>query len=89
MRRTASTLSIVIGSLLIIGGVVTWIVVSTTLADQKITVSDDASCLAGDEVDGPSAPTARRWSSTSTPLRQPEACGTPSWTARIPSARRR
>ena len=31
----------------------TWIVVSTTLADQKITVSDDASCLAGDEVDGP------------------------------------
>ena len=53
MRRTASTLSIVLGSLLIIGGVATWIVVSTTLADQKITVSDDASCLAGDEVDGP------------------------------------
>jgi hypothetical protein len=53
MRRTASTLSIVIGSLLIIGGVATWIVVSNTLADQKITVSDDASCLAGDEVDGP------------------------------------
>ena len=44
---------IVIGSLLIIGGVATWVVVSTTLADQKITVSDDASCLAGDEVDGP------------------------------------
>ena len=53
MRRTASTLSIVIGSLLIIGGVATWVVVSTTLADQKITVSDDASCLAGDDVDGP------------------------------------
>jgi hypothetical protein len=53
MRRTASTLSIVLGSLLIIGGVATWVVVSTTLADQKITVSDDASCLAGDEVDGP------------------------------------
>ena len=53
MRRTASTLSIVIGSLLIIGGVATWVVVSTTLADQKITVSDDASCLAGDEVNGP------------------------------------
>ena len=53
MRRSASTLSIVIGSLLIIGGVATWIVVSTTLADQKITVSDDASCLAGDDVDGP------------------------------------
>jgi hypothetical protein len=53
MRRTASILSIVIGSLLIIGGVATWVVVSNTLADQKITVSDDASCLAGDDVDGP------------------------------------
>jgi hypothetical protein len=46
-------LSIVIGSLLIIGGIATWILVTTTPADQKITVSDDASCLAGDEVDGP------------------------------------
>jgi hypothetical protein len=53
VRKTASTLSIVLGSLLIIGGVATWILVGTTLADQKITVSDDASCLAGDEVDGP------------------------------------
>jgi hypothetical protein len=53
VRNTASTLSLALGSLLIIGGVGTWILVSTTLADQKITVSDDASCLAGDEVDGP------------------------------------
>ena len=53
VRKTTYTLSIVIGSLLIIGGVATWIMVSNTLADQKITVSDDASCLAGDEVDGP------------------------------------
>jgi hypothetical protein len=53
MRKTAYTLSIVLGSLLIIGGVATWILVSTTLADQKIVVSDDASCLAGDEVNGP------------------------------------
>ena len=53
MRKTAYTLSVVLGSILIIGGFATWIVVSTTLADQKITVSDDASCLAGDEVDGP------------------------------------
>ena len=42
MRKTTYTLSIVIGSLLILGGVATWILVSTTLADQKITVSDDA-----------------------------------------------
>ena len=53
MRKITYALSVVIGSLLIIGGVATWILVSTTLADQKITVSDDASCLAGDEVDGP------------------------------------
>jgi hypothetical protein len=53
VRKSASTLSLVPGSLLIIGGVGTWILVSTTLADQKIVVSDDASCLAGDEVDGP------------------------------------
>jgi hypothetical protein len=53
MRTTTYILSIVIGSLLIIGGVATWIVVSNTLADQKITVSPDASCLAGDEVNGP------------------------------------
>ena len=53
MRRTTYTLSILIGALLIIGGAATWVLVSTTLADQKITVSDDASCLAGDDVDGP------------------------------------
>ncbi len=53
MRRTASIASIVIGVLLMIGGVATWIVVSTTLGEQQITVSDDASCLAGDEVNGP------------------------------------
>ena len=53
MRRTAATLSIVLGAILIIGGIATWVVVSNTLADQKIVVSDDASCLAGDEVDGP------------------------------------
>jgi hypothetical protein len=43
----------VAGVILIVGGVATWILVSTTLSDQKITVSEDASCLAGDEVDGP------------------------------------
>lgn len=53
MRKTAFIFSIVVGLILIIGGSVTWIVVSSTLADQKITVSDDASCLAGDEVNGP------------------------------------
>ena len=36
-----------------IAGVVTWVVVSTTLADQKITVADDANCASGDGVNGP------------------------------------
>jgi hypothetical protein len=53
VRRTASIASIVIGVLLVIGGLATWILVSTTLGEQQITVSDDASCLAGDEVNGP------------------------------------
>jgi len=53
MRSTASIVAIVVGIVMAVAGVLTWFVVSTTLADQKIVVSDDASCLAGDEVDGP------------------------------------
>jgi hypothetical protein len=55
VRKTAWILAIVAGVVLIAGGVATWIVVSNTLADQKITVSDDAPCLAGDDVDGPAS----------------------------------
>ena len=53
MRKTAALTSIIVGVVMAVAGVVTWIVVSTTLADQKITVSDDASCAAGDGVNGP------------------------------------
>ena len=53
MRKIASISAIVVGIVMAIAGVVTWIVVSTTLADQKITVSDDANCAAGDTVNGP------------------------------------
>lgn len=53
MRKTAYISSVVLGVVLILGGIGTWIVVSNTLADQNITVSDDADCLAGDEVNGP------------------------------------
>ena len=52
MRKTASIASIVIGALMIVGGVVTWFVVSDTLADQQITTSEDA-CLPGRSVSGP------------------------------------
>ena len=53
MRTAAWIASVVIGAILIVGGIGTWVVVSNTLGDQNITVSDDASCLAGDEVNGP------------------------------------
>jgi len=53
VRKASYIASIVIGALLIVGGIGTWVVVSATLADQKIVVADDASCLAGDTVDGP------------------------------------
>lgn len=52
MRRTASVAAIVLGVLLLIGGIGTWVVVSNTLADQKIVTSDDA-CLPGRTVQDP------------------------------------
>ena len=48
MRKAAAMTSIVVGIIMAIAGVVVWVVVSNTLADQKITVSDDANCAAGD-----------------------------------------
>lgn len=53
MRRTASIASIVLGALMILGGLGTWILVSNELSNENIIVSDDARCLAGDEVNGP------------------------------------
>ena len=53
MRRTAYIVSVLVGVVLILAGVGTWIMVSDTPADQNITVSDDADCLTGDDVDGP------------------------------------
>ena len=52
MRRAASVASILLGILLVAGGIATWLVVSSTLADQKITTSDDA-CLPGRTVADP------------------------------------
>lgn len=52
MRRTASIASIVLGVLLVIAGIGTWVVVNTTLSDQNIVTSDDA-CLPGRRVSGP------------------------------------
>jgi hypothetical protein len=53
MPKVASLAAIIVGALMMIAGAVTWVVVSTTLSEQRIVVSDDAPCLAGDEVNGP------------------------------------
>lgn len=53
MRTVAAITAIIVGIIMAVAGVITWVVVSTTLEDQKITVSDDAGCAAGDGVNGP------------------------------------
>ncbi|HET8959533.1 aromatic ring-opening dioxygenase LigA [Nocardioides sp.] len=53
MSRLASISAVVVGIVMVIAGIVTWVVITNTLSGQKITVSDDAGCLAGDEVNGP------------------------------------
>ena len=53
MRKFASVIAIVVGIIMAIAGVVTWVVISNTLSDQNITVADDANCAAGDDVNGP------------------------------------
>jgi hypothetical protein len=52
MRKTASIASIVLGVLLVLGGAATWLMVSNTLADQRITTPSDA-CLPERTVQGP------------------------------------
>jgi hypothetical protein len=53
MRRAASVSAILVGLIMAVAGVVTWVIVTSTLSDQNITVADDADCLAGDDVNGP------------------------------------
>ena len=54
--RRVSILSWIValaGVLMIVAGVATWFLVQGQLADQQITVADDADFLAGDDVNGP------------------------------------
>lgn len=53
MARLASILSIIVGVAFIISGAVAWGVVSSQLAEENITVPDDAPFAQGDQVDGP------------------------------------
>lgn len=50
-----SIVTMVVGVIMIVAGALTYANVSSTLSDQRITVSDDASCLAGQPVSGPFA----------------------------------
>jgi hypothetical protein len=51
--RTLGIIVIVAGVVFAVAGVATWFVVKDQLADEHITVSDDADNFAGDPVDGP------------------------------------
>jgi flagellar basal body-associated protein FliL len=53
IRKVASLAAIVLGVLMVLGAGATWFMVSSTLADQRITTPDDAVCLADREVTGP------------------------------------
>jgi len=55
---TAKWISIVVmvvGAVMVIAGAVAYATVSSTLSNERISVSDDASCLAGSSVNGPFA----------------------------------
>jgi hypothetical protein len=51
--RVLGILLVVAGAILLVAGVATWVTVQNQLADEKITVSEDADRFAGEPVDGP------------------------------------
>jgi hypothetical protein len=51
--RTIGIVVAVLGLVFLVAGVTTYVLVSTTLADEQITVSDDADWFAGKDVKGP------------------------------------
>lgn len=51
--RVIGIIVAVLGLIFLVAGIVTYAVVSSTLADQNITVSDDAQWFAGEDVAGP------------------------------------
>jgi hypothetical protein len=55
VAKWISIVVMVIGAVMVIAGAVTYAQVSSTLADEQIVVSDDASCQAGNAVNGPYA----------------------------------
>jgi hypothetical protein len=53
--RWISIVIMIIGAVMVMAGAVTYGTVSSTLSNEKITVADDANCLAGQPVAGPFA----------------------------------
>jgi ABC-type sugar transport system permease subunit len=53
IAQILAIITIVIGAVFMISGVGAWFAVSSQLADENITVSDDAGRFAGEPVDGP------------------------------------
>ena len=53
--KWVSIVVMVVGAIMVVTGAVTYAQVSSTLSAENITVSDDASCLAGQAVTGPFA----------------------------------
>ncbi|HRO23123.1 MAG TPA: aromatic ring-opening dioxygenase LigA [Promineifilum sp.] len=51
--KVISVLLVIAGIVVIVAGISTWGVISGNLRDQRITVSSDATCAAGDTVAGP------------------------------------
>lgn len=52
IRKAAWIASVALGVVLVIGGIATWVMVSSTLGKQNITTSEDA-CLGNRHVTGP------------------------------------
>lgn len=53
LPKIIAILLIIAGVVVAIGGIVTWGMVTSNLAAERITVTDDASCAAGEPVNGP------------------------------------
>lgn len=51
--RLLSVLLMAAGLILLVGGVATWVTVQSQLADERITVSEDADWFAGEKINGP------------------------------------
>lgn len=51
--KIVAILMLIAGVVVIVAGIATWVVITNNLNAERITVTDDASCAAGDNVDGP------------------------------------